>query len=368
MRIAIAGAGPAGCAAALSIRRRLGERADIRVYEKGPRDQPRGFGLVLPSWLIDRLAHQGQDWAAELEPATLSWGRIAVLRDAERVVVDGHPLRAISRRRLLAVLRRRMEAEGIAVSYGTPVRPGDRDADLVIAADGADSAFRGGVGVLSREPPSGARYVWFATDAVFPELTFAFRRTEWGVFVAHAYAYAGGESAFIVEAADRTWQDALRGRSAAALCQATFAAELAGARLRAEHPTVRAFEAIRMSRWSTGRIVLVGDAAHTAHFSIGSGTSLAFADAAALADALAEQPSIARALTVYEEARRPPVEIAQALSRQSSRWFAAIDDRWSELDALGLARSLASRTGLAGRVRGAARAGQERSEVDPLTT
>jgi len=350
MKIVISGAGPAGCAAALSIRRRLGARAEIRVFEKGPRDQPRGFGLVLPSWQLARLAFQGHDWAIGLKAATLGWSRIAVWCDGERVEVDGHPLTAISRHRMLTVLREQMAAEGISVTYDTPLRAGDAEADLLIAADGIESAFRS-VGVLSREPPTGARYVWFGTKAAFPELTFIFRRTDWGVFVAHAYSYADDESAFIVEATDRTWQKALEGASAFAVCEAAFAEDLRGAGLYADAPAARAFEQIRISRWSEGGVVLVGDAAHTAHFSIGSGTSLAFADAIALADALAGQPSIAQALRAYEEARRPLVETAQALSRQSSLWFATIDDRFGDLDAHGIAASLTSRTGQLERVR-----------------
>jgi anthraniloyl-CoA monooxygenase len=267
-----------------------------------------------------------------------------VLRDGERVDVDGHALCAISRHRMLAVLREAMEAEGIPVTYDTPLRAGDVEADLIVAADGTESAFRS-VGVLTREPPTGARFAWFGTTAAFPQLTFVFRRTEWGVFVAHAYSYAEDESAFIVEATDVAWQRALAAGSTTAVCEAVFADDLGGARLLGDASTLRTFEQIRLSRWFADGVVLVGDAAHTAHFSIGSGTSLAFADAVALAVALAEQPSVAGAAAAYEAVRRPLVEIAQDLSRRSSLWFATIDDRWATLDGQGLAAALTSRTG-----------------------
>lgn len=387
MRIAVIGAGPAGCAAALALRGRLGASADIRVYERDPRDGRRGFGLVFPPGQLTRLALTGSDWARDIAVAARDWNRLAVVREGERTVFDGHPMLSLSRDGLLRLLRERLDREGVPIEYAAPVTPAtaspdgadpnpDLDADLVVAADGTDSAFRS-VGTVHRDPAVSARFVWFATEVAFPELTFLFRRTPAGVFTAHAYSYSDDESAFIVEAGERTWAPALGGEPGAMksdavksdtvksdavkpdtvaaatteLCTSVFAADLGGRALYGGSGAPREFAQISLSRWSAGRTVLIGDAAHTAHFSIGSGTSLALADAAALADAIAEQPTIEQALATYEARRRPVVENLQALSRLSSQWFATAGERMDDLDLRGFAESLVSRAGLMARVR-----------------
>ncbi|HEV2343022.1 MAG TPA: FAD-dependent monooxygenase [Actinocrinis sp.] len=377
MRIAVIGAGPAGCAAALALRGRLGASADIRVYERDPRDGRRGFGLVFPPGQLTRLALTGSDWARDIAVAARDWNRLAVVREGERTVFDGHPMLSLSRDGLLRLLRERLDREGVPIEYAAPVIPVtaspdgagltvDLDADLVVAADGTDSAFRS-VGTVRRDPAVSARFVWFATEVAFPELTFLFRRTPAGVFTAHAYSYSDDESAFIVEAGERTWALALGGEpgtvksgtvkpdtvaaATAELCTSVFAADLGGRALYGGSGAPREFAQISLSRWSAGRTVLIGDAAHTAHFSIGSGTSLALADAAALADAIAEQPTVEQALATYEARRRPVVENLQALSRLSSQWFATAGERMDDLDLRGFAESLVSRAGLMARVR-----------------
>jgi anthraniloyl-CoA monooxygenase len=351
MRIAVIGAGPAGCAAALSLRRRLGDTADIQVYERERRGQRRGFGLVLAPWQLARLVFQGHEWAGDIRAATRSWRRLAVLRDGARVDIDGHALSAISRDRLLKILRDRMAAAGIPIAYQAPVAAGQcPDVDLVIGADGTDSGFRH-IAEVRQDPPTGTQFVWYATTAPFPELTFLFRRTPWGVFTAHAYSYNSAEGAFIVEARESTWRAARAAGSVVEACTAAFADDLGGAALTGGSKDPRPFAQVQLSRWAAGGTVLVGDAAHTTHFSIGSGTSLALADAAALADALAEYPSVPAALAAYEDTRRPPVVTAQDLSRRSGLWFATLDDRYDDLDAAGLAASLTARTGLHARVR-----------------
>lgn len=345
MRINVIGAGPAGCATALALSRRLGGNAKITVYERDELSRSGGFGVVLPALPLARMIGEGHDWAADLRTHARAWNQLAVVKDGVRSHCEGHPLLAISRRRLLDVLRQRMELEGITVRFGREIQDPTAmvEADLIVAADGLRSRFRP---AEAGQVTSAAdrRYVWFNTSTPFPELTFLFRATAWGIFTAHAYSYAEGESAFIVEASAQTWLNA-GPHGVRTACEKVFEDDLSGGSLDCGEIQPRPFEEIRLTRWSSDRVVVVGDAAHTAHFSIGSGTSLAFGDAIALADAIAAEKTIQTALTRYEQLRRPVVERAQGLSAQSVRWFGTLEHRWSRLSSPGLAWSLLTRTG-----------------------
>src|SRR2546427_9111016 len=261
--------------------------------------------------------------------------------------------RSLSRRALLAILSRRAEAVGVCLEVGTEV--GDvrpfLGADLVVAADGFNSVVRRQF-VEQFKPtvdwrPN--RYVWLGTTRPFPAFTFYFKRDLHGLWRVHAYQYETGGSTFIVEATEATWQAAGMDRAdedaTLAFCEALFREELQGHRLLKNRSLWRTFGTLRNDCWHHRNVVLLGDAAHTAHFSVGSGTKLAMEDALALARALTRAPArdVPAALAAYEAERRPAVESLQRAAQVSLQWFEDTE-RYMDLEPLQFAFNLLTRS------------------------
>jgi anthraniloyl-CoA monooxygenase len=221
--------------------------------------------------------------------------------------------------------------------------------DLVVAADGVNSAVRearaGAFDTTIDYRPN--RFVWLGTSRPFPSFFFSFARNAHGLWRAHAYQYARGESTFIVETTDAAWRSAgLEGTDEAgtiAFCEELFRGELEGHALVANRSIWRQFPTVRNARWSDGNLVLLGDAAHTAHFSVGSGTKLAMEDSIALAALLREGTDIPSVLAAYETERRPAVESLQRAAQASLEWFETTE-RYSDLEPLQFAYSLLTRS------------------------
>jgi 2-polyprenyl-6-methoxyphenol hydroxylase-like FAD-dependent oxidoreductase len=329
MNILIAGAGPAGLYLGYLLQRQdAGHR--IRIVEQNPADATFGFGVVFSDRALDFLREDDEETHALIVPAMHRWTDLTLVHRGQRITIDGVGFAAIGRLALLQLLQQRLASVGVVPEYRTVLdEAGALDGwDLVVAADGANSFVRrqheAAFGTVVE--PLHNRFVWYGTTQPFDTLTQTFVDTRWGPMNAHHYPYAQGMSTFIVECAPQTWQDAgfaHKGEDKTrSLLEEVFADTLGGRPLVANKSLWRRFPKLHNARWSVGRTVLVGDALRTAHFSIGSGTRLAFEDVIALTRALREHAAdVPAALQAYEAARRPVVDKLVAAANQSADWY-----------------------------------------------
>lgn len=334
MRIVCVGGGPAGLF--FSILMRLRDDAhEVTVLERNPPGATYGFGVVFSDATLEEIAAGDPPSYAEITRHFHHWDDIDIHYRGELLRSTGHGFSGLARSTLLEILSARARELGVDLQHGVDVTDPSpwEDADLLVAADGVNSTVRE-LHPERYEPRIDLRpnrFVWLGTTRPFPAFTFYFREDEHGLWRVHAYQYEpaeGGEarSTFIVEAREETW--AATGlpeddeEAAAAFCADLFEEELEGHPLVLNRSIWRRFPTLRTGRWWHGNTVLIGDAAHTAHFSVGSGTRMAMLDAIALRDALAAHDGEpCRALPAYEEARRPEVESLQRAARASLEWF-----------------------------------------------
>ncbi|WP_405895542.1 bifunctional salicylyl-CoA 5-hydroxylase/oxidoreductase [Streptomyces sp. NBC_00104] len=346
-RIAIIGGGPGGLYAA-ALLKRLDPSREITVWERNAPDDTFGFGVVLSDETLGGIEHADPVVHEALQAHFTRWDDIDIVHRNTRHTSGGHGFAALGRRRLLQILHDRCRALGVELRFGTeaPYPAWLCEAyDLVIAADGVHSATREAYAEVFRPAVEThrCRYIWLAADFAFEAFRFEIAETEHGVMQLHGYPYARpspdhrpstrpsgpqdqfGASTVIVEMREEVWRaaglDRTDERESVERCAKLFADALGGRPLRSNNSTWTTFRTIVNERWSHGNLVLLGDAAHTAHFSIGSGTKLAVEDALALAACLEEQPDLVRALTAYEEERRPVVASTQRAARASLEWF-----------------------------------------------
>ncbi len=355
MKIAIVGGGPAGLYFAL-LMKRADHRHEIRVIEQNPAGATYGWGVVFSERALGFLADADRESYREIEARLEGWSDQAIVHRGERVSVDGLGFSGIARLALLGVLQEQCRRRGVALDLGVrcedPAALGD--ADLLVGADGAGSlvreryraAFAPTVTVLSN------RYIWYGTAQPFDCLTLTFREAAHGVFVAHHYRHAPDASTFVVECDADTWAragfEAMSEEATRRHCEAVFAPDLGGHPLLSNRSTWLRFRMVTNQRWHNDRIVLLGDALRTVHFSIGSGTRTALEDAIALSRALtargATRAAVPGALADFEAARRPGAERLLDVARESGRWY----ERFREamrLDPLSFAYSYLTRGG-----------------------
>jgi anthraniloyl-CoA monooxygenase len=331
-RIAVAGAGPAGLAFARELKR-LQPRAAVTVHECRPEgragdDAGDDTGLVLPQTAIDNWRVRDPELLDRLTPYLHTWSTLAVRTPGDAVVrVAGHPYVSLSRAALLDVLAGAARDAGVVLAFGAPLDTLDGLAvDLVVGADGIHSRVRElGHGAFTVDCRTGRnRHVWLTTRHRFPTFTFLFAPSPYGIWCGHAYP-AGRGSTVIVEAPEATVARAgLADAPPAAIATALgtlFATDLHGHALEPVTGGWQSLASLSCTPWSAGTSVLIGDAAHTAHFSIGSGTRLAIDDALALASAIAWHDRLDAALAAYEAARRPAVESLRRAADASAVWF-----------------------------------------------
>ena len=338
MKIAIVGGGPGGLYFA-ALMKQLDPAHDITVWERDAPDDTFGFGVVFSDETLGGIANADPRFADAMARRFARWTDIDIHYRGETHTIGGQGFAAMSRRELLRLLRERCHGLGVTVHHRTPAPDvGALRArhDLVVGADGVNSTVRGCHADAFR-PTLDRRhntYMWLGTDRVFEAFQFFIKQTRWGTMQVHAYPYSDRGSTFIVEMRQDVWRragfDATEGTEfppgasderAVERLRDLFAEELAGHRLFANNSKWLTFTTVRNERWHHGNLVLVGDAAHTAHFSIGSGTKLAMEDSLALAACLHEHPDVTAALTAYEAERRPVVESTQRAAQASLEWF-----------------------------------------------
>jgi anthraniloyl-CoA monooxygenase len=309
------------------------------VWERNAADDTFGFGVVFSDETLGGIENADSAFYERLSRDFAIWDDIDVHYRGEVLTSGGHGFAAISRQRLLAILRERCEEFGVSIHHRTPAPPVDhlRHAfDLVVGADGVNSLTRSG-NVEVFEPQLDvrkARYMWLGTSLVFDAFKFFIADTDIGTVQAHAYPYSNTMSTFIVEleegswtrsgqvdAAERAWKPGESDQVGIDFCAELFADVLDGAPLLGNNSRWIRFATLRTRCWRDGNLLLIGDAAHTAHFSIGSGTKLAMEDALALAACLHEHAGLDEALAAYEAERRPVVESAQRAAQASLEWF-----------------------------------------------
>jgi anthraniloyl-CoA monooxygenase len=338
VKIAIVGGGPGGLYFAV-LMKRLDPAHDITVWERNAPDDTFGFGVVFSDETLGGIESADTVFADAMARRFARWTDIDIHYRGESRTVGGQGFAAMSRKELLHLLQERCRDLGVVLRFSTVAPQAEElrgSHDLVVGADGVNSLIRAGHDdvfrpVLDRRR---SKFMWLGTDRVFEAFQFFIKDTEWGTMQVHGYPYSDTGSTFIVEMHEDVWRrvgfDATEGvefgpgvsdEQAVERLRGLFAQELAGHQLFANNSKWLNFTTVRNERWHHDNLVLIGDAAHTAHFSIGSGTKLAMEDALALAACLHERADVEGALTAYEAERRPVVESTQRAAQASLEWF-----------------------------------------------
>jgi anthraniloyl-CoA monooxygenase len=355
MKIVCVGGGPAGLYLAISAKLRDAGH-EITVLDRDPPGATYGWGVVYWDNLLDTLYRNDAESARRLRAVSALWQEQEIRMRGRTAYLGGYGY-SMGRAAMLGILSQRAADLGVEILHEREVSgPADLpSADLVVAADGAGSRVRGlyGDAFGTTVRTGGNPYVWLGTDKVFGSFVFDFAETPHGWVWCHAYPSSSGSSTFIVECQQPTW-DALglattSPAEGTALLERIFARTLGGHRLfgssRGEPPQWRHFTEVSNARWHHDGVVLVGDAAHTTHFTIGSGTRLAMIDAVALAQNLLDRPDdLTGALTAYERQRRRPLQRTQASARSSMAWFEQLD-RYTDRGVVDFAAAMCGRQG-----------------------
>ena len=355
MKIVCIGGGPAGLYFAI-LMKRADPAHDVVVLERNRPDDTFGFGVVFSDATIAQVESADAETYRAITDHFVHWDDIDVHFGGRVLRSTGHGFAGMSRQKLLTVLQSEAASLGIDVRYETAVATRESfdemtaGADLVLGVDGVNSTVR----ELLEDAfqPSfdwrPNRFVWLGTTKPLPAFTFYFRENDHGLWRVHAYQFEPGCSTFIVECTEDAWRaagmDTATEEETVAYCEALFAEELDGHGLIANKSVWRSFPTIRCAHWAAGNVVLLGDAVHTAHFSVGSGTRMAMLDGIVLRDALLAHPGdVPGALAAYEAERRPQVESLQRAAQASLEWFEATE-RYMDMDPLQFTFTLLTRS------------------------
>lgn len=356
MRVACLGGGPAGLYAAISLKLR-DPTHEVTVFERNRPDDTFGWGVVLSDETLDKIEINDPVSAKSIRDNFAFWDDVAVHFKGVREVSTGHGFCGIGRRKLLDILQERARTLGVTLKFEHSFNSASEfsDYDLIIAADGLNSRIRSEFADHFRPNTEmrACKYVWLGTHQKFDDaFTFIFEETDRGWIWAHAYQFDKDTATFIVECSEETWRNYGFGEmsrdESIATCERIFARYLGGHPLmsNANHlrgPAWLNFPRVLCEQWSYKNIVLIGDAAATAHFSIGSGTKLAMESAIALAEHLQTEPTVSMAMQRYEEERRVEVLRLQSAARNSVEWFEDVE-RYLGLDPIQFTYSLLTRS------------------------
>jgi anthraniloyl-CoA monooxygenase len=360
MKINVIGGGPAGMYFAILMKKADAAR-DIVIYERNGPDDTFGWGVVFSGKTLANLGETDAESHARITRDFETWDNVDVVHRAEKISIHGNSFSGIARIRLLKILQRRCEELGIQIKFRTDITDFESlktNCELLVGADGVNSTVREKHQKFFqpslRVRPN--KYIWYGTNQLFHGLTLTFRESSAGVFAAHSYKFNPTTSTFIVECDPQTWSNAgfatMPEEQAREYLAEVFSRDLKGHPLLSNNSKWINFVLVKNKRWSfhadklkaRAPVVLLGDALHTAHFSIGSGTKLAMEDAIALKQSFDETSDIRAALPRFEEMRKPIIEDYQAAAFESMRWFENARE-YMHLKPIALAYSLMKRSG-----------------------
>ena len=329
MNINIIGGGPAGLYFAILMKKAEPARR-IRIYERNGPDDTFGWGVVFSGKTLANLRAADEESHAEITKQFEAWDNVDVVHRDEKISIHGNSFSGIARLQLLKILQRRAEELGVEIEFRAEVHDVDRlrgECDLLVAADGVNSSVR--LQYLEQLKTQldlrPHRYIWYGTNQLFHGLTLTFRENAAGTFAAHSYKFNKQTSTFIVECDPQTWKRAgfeyMSDKDTRTYVAEVFATDLQGHELLSNNSKWIQFLLVKNENWFFDNVVLLGDALHTAHFSIGSGTKLAMEDAIALAESFRQTSDVQSALSHFAETRRPVIEQYQGAAFDSMVWF-----------------------------------------------
>jgi anthraniloyl-CoA monooxygenase len=329
MKIKIIGGGPAGLYFAL-LMKKTDPAHDITVFERNAPDDTFGWGVVFSDKTLSYLKENDEESYREITETFATWDNVDVVHRGQKVTIRGNKFSGIARIKLLHILQERCRELGVSLQFRTEVTELERlveACDLLVGADGINSTVRQKYGEFF-EPTLSVRknkYIWYGTQQLFHGLTLTFHENEAGVFAAHSYKFNSTTSTFIVECDAETWERAgfasLSDEATRGYLSDVFRDDLQGHPLLSNNSKWINFVNVKNRCWSYRNVVLLGDALHTAHFSIGSGTKLALEDAIALHDCFVAKKDTESALREFERVRKPIIEEYQEAAYESLIWF-----------------------------------------------